>query len=108
MPLPQPLRIDELLGKGLPSISFEFFPPRTEDGFASLYRAIDELRPLEPTFVSVTYGAGGSTRQKTGGTRLGASSRTALPVSGRPSAGMSSTTSGPSRRCSTSAGRSSP
>jgi methylenetetrahydrofolate reductase (NADPH) len=65
MPLPQPIRIDELLGKGLPSISFEFFPPRTEEGFASLYRAIDELRPLEPTFVSVTYGAGGSTRQKT-------------------------------------------
>ncbi len=59
------MRIDQLLGLGLPTISFEFFPPKTEEGFASLYRTIDELHPLRPSYVSVTYGAGGSTRQKT-------------------------------------------
>jgi methylenetetrahydrofolate reductase (NADPH) len=58
-------RIDRLFGRGLPTISFEFFPPKTDAGFASLYRTIDELNPLRPTYVSVTYGAGGSTRQKT-------------------------------------------
>src|SRR5918911_667591 len=59
------MRIDQLLGRGLPTISFEFFPPKTEEGFAALYRTIDELHPLRPSYVSVTYGAGGSTRQKT-------------------------------------------
>ena len=59
------LRIDQLLGMGTPAISFEFFPPKTEEGFASLYRTIDDLRALKPSYVSVTYGAGGSTRQKT-------------------------------------------
>jgi methylenetetrahydrofolate reductase (NADPH) len=62
---PQFSRIDELLGRGLPTISFEFFPPKTEAGFASLFTAIKDLHPLKPTYVSVTYGAGGSTRQKT-------------------------------------------
>lgn len=59
------MRIDEILGKGKPSVSFEFFPPKTDAGFAQLFQAIDELRPLKPSYVSVTYGAGGSTRQKT-------------------------------------------
>ena len=59
------MRIDQLLHRGLPTISFEFFPPKTEEGFASLYRTIDDLHPLRPSYVSVTYGAGGSTRQKT-------------------------------------------
>src|SRR3954447_12236813 len=59
------MRIDELLGRGLPTISFEFFPPKTEEGFTALYRTIDDLHPLRPSYVSVTYGAGGSTRQKT-------------------------------------------
>jgi methylenetetrahydrofolate reductase (NADPH) len=58
-------RIDQILGLDLPTVSFEFFPPRTEEGFAALYRTIDDLRPLQPSYVSVTYGAGGSTRQKT-------------------------------------------
>src|SRR5437660_9593652 len=59
------MRIDELLNRGLPTISFEFFPPKSEEGFTSLYRTIDDLHPLRPSYVSVTYGAGGSTRQKT-------------------------------------------
>jgi len=59
------MRIDSLFGAGLPTISFEFFPPKTEPGFASLFTTIEELRVLSPSYVSVTYGAGGSTRQKT-------------------------------------------
>ena len=59
------MRIDRLLDLGRPSISFEFFPPKTEAGFTQLYQAIDELHPLHPSYVSVTYGAGGSTRSKT-------------------------------------------
>jgi methylenetetrahydrofolate reductase (NADPH) len=60
------MRIDEILATGeRPAFSFEFFPPRTPDGEANLYRALEALRPLEPDFVSVTYGAGGSTRGKT-------------------------------------------
>jgi len=46
-------------------ISFEFFPPKTEEMEASLWRAICQLAPLHPRFVSVTYGAGGSTRERT-------------------------------------------
>ena len=59
------MRIDEIIGLGKTAVSFEFFPPKTEAGFASLYQTIDDLRPIKPTYVSVTYGAGGSTRQKT-------------------------------------------
>ena len=47
------------------TISFEFFPPKTEGGWDSLYASIKELEPLAPSFVSVTYGAGGSTRDRT-------------------------------------------
>lgn len=59
------MRIDEHLRQGNPAVSFEFFPPKTEAGFTSLFQSIDALRPLSPSYVSVTYGAGGSTRQKT-------------------------------------------
>jgi methylenetetrahydrofolate reductase (NADPH) len=59
------MRIDALLRTGSPSISFEFFPPKTEPGFTSLFSTIKDLQSLNPTYVSVTYGAGGSTRQKT-------------------------------------------
>ena len=59
------MRIDEVLGRGKPGVSFEFFPPKSEAGFAQLFSTIDDLHPLRPTYVSVTYGAGGSTRQKT-------------------------------------------
>ncbi len=59
------MRIDQLLSRGEPIFSFEFFPPKTEQGERNLYAALSELRALEPSFVSVTYGAGGSTRAKT-------------------------------------------
>jgi methylenetetrahydrofolate reductase (NADPH) len=49
----------------LPRISFEFFPPKTEDMERTLWETIKRLSPLEPSFVSVTYGAGGSTRERT-------------------------------------------
>jgi methylenetetrahydrofolate reductase (NADPH) len=57
--------IRELLASGPPSISFEFFPPKSDEAGAQLERTIAELSPLGPAFVSVTYGAGGSTREKT-------------------------------------------
>ncbi len=59
------MRIDEILAAGGPVFSFEFFPPKTEAGERNLYAALAELETLEPSFVSVTYGAGGSTREKT-------------------------------------------
>jgi methylenetetrahydrofolate reductase (NADPH) len=59
------MRIVELYSRGGPIFSFEFFPPKTEKGFKSLYRTVEELKPLDPDFVSVTWGAGGSTRRKT-------------------------------------------
>ena len=59
------MRIDErLAGGGEPSFSFEFFPPRTDEGERNLGRALGELSRLSPTFVSVTYGAGGNPAQK--------------------------------------------
>jgi methylenetetrahydrofolate reductase (NADPH) len=56
--------IRDLLRVG-PTFSFEFFPPKTEEGERQLWRAIRELEPLRPSFVSITYGAGGSTRDTT-------------------------------------------
>jgi methylenetetrahydrofolate reductase (NADH) len=59
-------RIDEIIaGKGAPVFSFEFFPPKSDEGEANLRRALRELSPLAPDFVSVTYGAGGTTRDRT-------------------------------------------
>lgn len=57
--------IRDLLAAGERSFSFEFFPPKTEQGAQNLWRSIRELEALRPTFVSVTYGAGGTTRDRT-------------------------------------------
>lgn len=48
-----------------PSYSFEFFPPKDDDGEAVLWQTIADLEPLDPTFVSVTYGAGGTSQERT-------------------------------------------
>ncbi|MDQ4113449.1 MAG: methylenetetrahydrofolate reductase [NAD(P)H] [Actinomycetota bacterium] len=55
----------ELIKQGERSFSFEFFPPKDEAGEEQLWNAVRALEPYRPTFVSVTYGAGGSTRDKT-------------------------------------------
>ena len=57
--------IRERLEHKRPVFSFEFFPPKTPKGEANLLRALERLAPLEPDFVSVTYGAGGTTRART-------------------------------------------
>jgi methylenetetrahydrofolate reductase (NADPH) len=59
------MRINELLDGDEPTFSFEFFPPKSAAGEENFERALQELAPLEPSFVSVTYGAGGTTRDKT-------------------------------------------
>src|SRR3954469_13522922 len=59
------MRIDEILSDRRPVFSFEFFPPKTDDGWQNLWTAAEELKQDEPAFVSVTYGAGGSTRDRT-------------------------------------------
>jgi methylenetetrahydrofolate reductase (NADPH) len=59
------MRIIERFGSGRPVCSFEFFPPKTPAGFDALFLTIAELKRLSPDFVSVTWGAGGSTRRKT-------------------------------------------
>lgn len=59
------MRISELLTRKRPVFSFEFFPPKSDEAGAQLEKTIADLRSLEPDFVSVTYGAGGSTREKT-------------------------------------------
>ena len=51
--------------KALPSLSFEFFPPHNPEGSLRLWRSVERLAPLAPRFVSVTYGAGGTTRERT-------------------------------------------
>jgi methylenetetrahydrofolate reductase (NADPH) len=58
--------IDDIIrSNGQPVFSFEFFPPKTEDGERNLRGALEELSKMDPAFVSVTYGAGGSTRERT-------------------------------------------
>jgi methylenetetrahydrofolate reductase (NADPH) len=59
------MRISEALATQRPFFSFEFFPPRTDEAQAQLLEAARTLRDLRPAFVSVTYGAGGSTRERT-------------------------------------------
>jgi len=59
------MKIKELFDKGKPVFSFEFFPPKDDAGVESLFETVKNLKELNPSFVSVTYGAGGSTRRKT-------------------------------------------
>jgi methylenetetrahydrofolate reductase (NADPH) len=59
------MRIDDILASRRPTFSVEFFPPKTEEATAQLFETARALRELEPDFVSVTYGAGGSTREGT-------------------------------------------
>lgn len=57
--------ITDALARKRPFFSFEFFPPKDEDGARALFSTIEALLPLQPAFVSITYGAGGSTRSRT-------------------------------------------
>jgi methylenetetrahydrofolate reductase (NADPH) len=59
------VRIDEIIATRRPCFSFEFFPPKTAEGTEALFETVATLKPLEPGFVSVTYGAGGATREGT-------------------------------------------
>ncbi len=69
--------VADLLAAGR-TVSFEFFPPKTDVAQAQLVRTLRELETLEPSFVSVTYGAGGSTRERTHGLVVGMLSTTSL------------------------------
>jgi methylenetetrahydrofolate reductase (NADPH) len=59
------MRVSEMFASGEPLFSFEFFPPKNEEAAVELMKVVRRLRDLHPDFVSVTYGAGGSTRAKT-------------------------------------------
>ena len=63
--MPSGATVRDILSRGVPSFSFEFFPPKTDDGEQTLFRTIRELEHIAPSFVSVTYGAGGSSRDRT-------------------------------------------
>ena len=83
IPHPFPIVQDSPLFAGLPgdiAVSFEFFPPRTEKMEQTLWEAIATLAPLGPRFVSVTYGAGGSTRERTHATVERIARETAIPA----------------------------
>lgn len=59
------MKVKQLLEESQTTFSFEFFPPKTSTGWDNLFNTISDLLPLKPSYVSVTYGAGGSTRQRT-------------------------------------------
>lgn len=59
------MKISQVLNQGQQIFSFEFFPPKSDDGFDQLFQTIENLKSWDPGYVSVTYGAGGSTRSKT-------------------------------------------
>ena len=74
-------RIIELFDDG-PTVSYEFFPPKDEDMERLLEKSLLKLLPLQPTFVSVTYGALGSTRERTREIVLNLSANNPFPISG--------------------------
>jgi methylenetetrahydrofolate reductase (NADPH) len=59
------MRISEIYQQQRRVYSFEFFPPKTDEGFRTLFRTIEKLKSRDPDYVSMTWGAGGSTRRKT-------------------------------------------
>src|SRR5215210_7483476 len=59
------MRIDQILEQRRPVFSFEFFPPKTDDGQTTLETTLEVLKDDSPEYVSVTYGAGGTTRERT-------------------------------------------
>src|ERR1051325_3839085 len=65
MPNARQRSIGDLVRAPEPTFSFEFFPPKTPEGERPLWQAIRELESLRPSFVSITYGAGGTTRDTT-------------------------------------------
>ena len=74
------MHIREILKTRQPCFSFEFFPPRTSEGAEQLYKAMVDLVTLRPSYVSVTYGAGGSTRELTHGLIIRIQQHTGLTV----------------------------
>ena len=70
------------VGRTAPGISFEFFPPTSTKATLRLWRAVERLAPLNPDFVSVTYGAGGSTRERTYAAIMTIRDRARLNVAG--------------------------
>jgi methylenetetrahydrofolate reductase (NADPH) len=80
--MPETMIANPLFG-GLPqdlAVSFEFFPPKTAAMAETLWQSVGELAPLKPAFVSVTYGAGGSTRERTHATVSRILAETGVPV----------------------------
>ncbi|MFZ9937399.1 MAG: methylenetetrahydrofolate reductase [NAD(P)H] [Luteolibacter sp.] len=73
------MHIRDILSGPNPSLSFEFFPPRSPGAWEELYQTIRELEALQPSFVSVTYGAGGTTREMTHDLVLRIKGTTAIP-----------------------------
>lgn len=59
------MKITEIISSPKPSLSFEVFPPKTSDNFDSVMAATEEIADLNPSFMSVTYGAGGGTSEYT-------------------------------------------
>lgn len=70
------------IAHGRPSVSFELFPPKTDAGESALWETVAALEPLRPDFVSVTYGAGGSTQHRTLRIAAQIAERTEIPVVG--------------------------
>lgn len=74
------MHISEIIQKGKTTLSFEFFPPKSEKGAKNLYSTINELKQFKPSYVSVTYGAGGSTRELTRDLVLKINNEIKIPV----------------------------